>query len=150
MQVEATITSRTVIDKFSAMPERLDALVRQSVQAVSLEAVRELTGRDGLSKYGRHKRGTPTPSPAGEPPAQVSTMLRKSVAIMPVRRVGFAHYTQSTMPTMVYARVQELGDPSRNIPARPFVRPARDRMVSSGKVREIFAKKLIKEMNKRG
>jgi hypothetical protein len=150
MQVQAHLTNTKVIDHFSKMPEKLDLLVKQGVQNVSKQALREITGKEGLSKYGRHKKGTPTTSPAGEPPAQMTTMLRRSVTIMPMRRIGFGHYTQETMPTMVYARVQELGDLSRGIPARPYIAPARNRLVMSGRAKEIFAQGIKKEMNRHG
>lgn len=150
MQVQAHLSNTKVIDHFKNMPDKLDLLVKQGVQNVSKQALREITGKEGLSKYGRHKKGTSTPSPAGEPPAQISTMLRRSVTIMPMRRKGFAHYSQETMPTMVYARTQELGDPTRSIPARPFIAPARNRLVLSGKAKQIFVQGIRKELNLNG
>lgn len=157
MQVSAHITNLSVINHFQKMPARLDDLVKKSVQDVSREAYREIVGKEGLSKYGRHDKGTPTPSPPGEPPAQISTMLRQTVTIMPIRRHGFAHYSQQTMPTMPYARVQELGGTfttsagtTVRIPPRPFIAPARNRLLQSGKAKEIFSRRILKELNKRG
>lgn len=157
MRVSAHISNQSVIQKFQRMPERLDLLVKKGVEDVSRQAVREIVGKEGLSKYPRHAPGTKTPSPVGEPPAQVSTMLRQTVTIMPIRRHGFAHYSQETMPTMRYARIQELGGTVHRkdggetvIPARPFIGPARNRLVQSGKAKEIFSRRLLKELNKRG
>lgn len=148
MQVSMKFEDHGVIERFKVLPIQLDAAVRKGVQRVSGEAQREITGREGLSMFPRHAKGTPTPSPAGSPPAQVSTMLRKSVVMQPVKRVGFASYTQTTLPTMIYARVQELG--SSRIPARPYVAPARKRLVSSGKAKRLFSEQVLKELRKHG
>ena len=66
MRVSAHITNQSVIQHFQKMPDKLDSLVKKSVQDVSREALREIVGREGLSKYPRHAPGTPTPSPVGE------------------------------------------------------------------------------------
>ena len=129
----------------------IDRAVRKGVNTLAGVAKKEITGKDGLSKYPRHKRGTPTPSQPGEPPAQVSTALRKSVEETPIVRSGFAAYERSVMPTMVYARAQELGNPNNRfgvLPARPFVGPARDRMMANGRAERILWDAINKELDK--
>ena len=157
MRVTAKVDDHGATKRFDVMPQVLDAAVRKAVAKLSGEAQREMTGTEGLSKFGRHDRGTKTPSPPGEPPAQVSTMLRRTVTMMPTRRIGFAHYTQDTMPTMVYARIQELGGVVRLpnggmaiIPARPFVAPARRRLTANGRATRIFREQIVKELMRRG
>lgn len=157
MHITAKVDDKGVGRRFEVMPIVLDAAVRKAVAKLSGLAVKEMTGREGLSKYPRHAAGTKTPSPAGEPPAQISTMLRRTVTMMPTRRVGFAHYTQETMPTMVYARIQELGGTvnlpnggTAIIPARPFVAPARKRLVDSGRAKEVFREQVVRELMRRG
>ena len=157
MRVTAKVEDHGVGKRFEVMPIVLDTAVRKAVAKLSGLAVKEITGREGLSKYPRHAAGTKTPSPAGEPPAQMTTMLRRTVTIMPMRRVGFAHYAQETMPTMVYARIQELGGTvnlpnggTAIIPARPYVAPARKRLVDSGRAKEVFRDHVIRELMRRG
>lgn len=157
MRITARVDDHGATKRYDVMPQVLDAAVRKAVAKLSGEAQREMTGTKGLSKYARHAAGTPTPSPPGEPPAQVSTMLRRTVTMMPTRRVGFAHYTQDTMPTMTYARIQELGGVIRLanggmaiIPARPFVAPARKRLTDGGRATRIFREQVVKELMRRG
>lgn len=157
MRVTAKVEDHGVGKRFEVMPIVLDTAVRKAVAKLSGLAVKEITGREGLSKYPRHAAGTKTPSPAGEPPAQMTTMLRRTVTIMPMRRVGFAHYAQETMPTMAYARIQELGGTvnlpnggTAIIPARPYVAPARKRLVDSGRAKEVFREHVIRELMRRG
>lgn len=157
MRVTAKVEDNGVGKRFEVMPIVLDAAVRKGVAKLSGMAQREITGTEGLSKYPRHAAGTKTPSPAGEPPAQVSTMLRRTVTIMPTRRIGFAHYSQETMPTMAYARILELGGlinlpqgGTAIMPARPYVAPARKRLVGSGRAKEVFREQVVRELMKRG
>lgn len=153
MNVTAHITSQKVIDHYTHLPDKLDLAVKLAVEDVSKLAIREIVGKEGLTKYPRHAKGTPTPSPVGEPPAQVSTNLRKSVRSEPIKRVGFGHYSQVTLPHMVYARIQELGGEitTKNgkvfvIPARPYVAPARERIRKSGQATRIFTRRVLKEV----
>jgi hypothetical protein len=135
------------IRRLQTLPDRLDNAVKLGIQAASGEAKREIVGREGLTKYPRHRKGTPTSSPAGDPPAQISTNLRQSVQSRAVQRHGFADYSQTTLPGAVYARVQELGWAERGIPARPFVRPAVQRLRHNGKIDRIFRARLKEALN---
>jgi len=148
VQVSMKFEDHGVIERFKVMPIKLDAAVRKGVQRVSGEAQRDITGKKGLGKYDRHPAGTKTPSPVGEPPAQITSSLRRSVVMLPIKRVGFASYTQTTLPTMIYARVQEFG--SSRIPARPFVAPARKDLVESGRAKRLFSEQVLKELRKNG
>ena len=142
MQVKVDFNDHHLIKQFQAMPETIDRAVRVAVNKVTAEARREITGSEGLSKYGRHQAGTPTPSPPGEPPAQVTTNLRRSIKAYPARKEGFGKYSAYVEPTAIYARAQELG--TATMPARPFMHPARERM--NRKASKIFRDALYVEL----
>lgn len=70
-----------------------------------------------------HRKGTPTPSPRGAPPAVITGTLRRSV--ITERRPGYV----AVGPTAVYARIHELGGTTgrhgaTTLPERPYVTPA--------------------------
>ena len=87
-----------------------------------------------LGSVGRHGKGTPTPAPAGGPPAQVTGTLRASVRVEGPTRRGFGDYRASIGPTVVYSRAQELGIADRNLPARPYLTPTMNALSSSGRL----------------
>lgn len=148
MQLTASIDDGGWAKRFAQFTARdLDTAIRRSVTEVALRGKNEVVGRQGLSKYPRHKAGTPTSSPPGEPPAQVSTALRKSIKNEPAVRVGFGSYTASVAAAMEYARAQEFGIPGR-LPARPFMQPAYDRLFGSGDAERIFDNRMTKELDK--
>jgi len=148
MQVTANIDDGGWSKRFAAFAARdLDTAVRRAVKEVAFQGKKEVTGREGLSKYPRHKAGTVTSSPPSEPPAQMSTALKKSVKDEPAVRVGFGSYTASVMTAMEYARAQEFGIPGR-LPARPFMQPAYDRMIAGGNAQRIFDSRMMEELDK--
>lgn len=148
MQVEATFNDHGALKHFNSLPAHIDAAVKKAVDFAGAEAVREMTGKEGLSKYSRHKKGTPTPSPAGDPPAQVTTNLRKSVKKFPAHRIGFGSYSIKVMPTAIYAKAQELGLPERGLPARPFAEPARNRLRKNKRLERMFRHTMYQELKK--
>lgn len=82
-----------------------------------------------------HKRGTPTPSRPGEPPALISGQLRRSVTIVPAVPQGPTAWVAKVGPTAVYARIQELGGTAgrgSRLPPRPYLDPAVKELVDSG------------------
>lgn len=94
-----------------------------------------------------HPRGTPTPSAPGEPPALISGALRRSIKIRRTKN-GPTLYEGRVGPTIVYARIQELGgrlgqNPRHGmwrqggyLPPRPYFRPAADN--ARPKVQSLF------------
>ena len=85
-------------------------------------AVAEKAIKQQLSIYS-HRKGTPTPSPHGSPPAVVSGALRRSVGTE--ARAGYMRVG----PSVVYGRIQELGGTTgrghrTTLPPRPYVQPA--------------------------
>lgn len=73
---------------------------------------------------GAHRRGTPTPSSPGQPPAVISGTLRRSIHSERPTVTGLGAAGR-VYPTAVYARIQELGGHAGHstLPARPYVRP---------------------------
>lgn len=96
--------------------------------------VLERNAKRKLTESGRHQQGTPTPSSPGTPPAIVTGALRASITTSSPKRIGFGSYMVQVGPTMIYARVQELGGGRSNLPARPYMAPA---LAASGA--EIYA-----------
>lgn len=108
-----------------------------------------------LRRY-THPPYTRTTSPPGEPPALVTGTLRRSVRAEPAIATGDWSARSSVAPHTVYARIQELGGHIRPVraaalrwtedgqvvfsmhsylPKRPYMAPARERMVADGSLR---------------
>jgi len=140
MQVQITLTdSSNVAHFFLAMPKEIDDAVKKGLSKVTAEMKREITGPLGLSKYPRHKPGTKTPSPATgtEPPAQITTDLRRSIRLGATRRKGFGFYEKDVEAGWLhYAEIQEYG--LNGLPKRPFVGPAFTRITSNRRAENIF------------
>lgn len=80
--------------------------------------------------FSSHPPGTPTPSAPGEPPALISGALRRSIKTRRTKH-GPTQYEGRVGPTIVYARIQELGGVTgagyrTRLPPRPYFRPASD------------------------
>jgi hypothetical protein len=107
-----------------------------------------------------HAAGTRTPSPPGSPPALVTGRLRSSFQIKPAYSIGDFRWKSSDRPSVVYARIQEYsGDifpvtakylawrtasgmhfaKSVYLPARPYMRPAIQRIIEDGSLTEAAA-----------
>lgn len=107
---------------------------RAAASAIALEGEREMKRLLGRRS---HKRGTPTPSRPGQPPALVSGTLRRSVIVDRPRLVGPFRWRARVGPTVVYARIQDKGGVAgRNhtvrLPARPYARPTSEALQASG------------------
>lgn len=85
-----------------------------------------------------HKKGTPTPSGPGEPPALVTGNLRRSITVMGPEPVTPNSWRGQVGPTAVYGRVQELGGPTGRgtLPARPYLEPSYEEL--QGEIRDLF------------
>jgi hypothetical protein len=158
---------------------RIDFAMSRATTQLGYELRREITGKQGLSMYGRHKAwrvskngemvwNYPNPatglpwSPAGmkgstesTPPTQVTTKLRTTTTADSTVRKGFGSYEKFVGPTVVYARVQDEGNPNnRNprtgrtnpIPARPYMLPALTRVEQNGKVEQFFLAEIAKAL----
>lgn len=135
------------VEEFKAALDRAVADAYKSGQrgANAAAALVEKTTKDKLRQK-THRRGTPTPSRPGEPPALVSGQLRRSVLIVPAQPTGKTAWTAKVGPTAVYARIQELGgqlayNPRHgmwrkgqegSLPARPFLEPSVQELIDSG------------------
>jgi phage gpG-like protein len=116
-----------------ALLARLDEIETAGVAAArpcaeAMAAVGEQAIKMNLS-LSSHPRGTKTPAPPGAPPALISGTLRRSVRRTRSYASGLGEWTAHVAPTVVYARIQELGgragrDHRSYLPPRPYVRPA--------------------------
>lgn len=113
------------------------------VAVLAAAALVEGRARAGLSRAS-HRRGTPTPSAPGSPPALVTGVLRSSFAVTgPVGDAG--SWTSVLGPTAPYARVQELGGVTGRghavvLPARPYLRPAAEAVRRDPALIGVFAR----------
>jgi hypothetical protein len=104
-----------------------------------------------------HRRGTRTPSPAGDPPAIIGGHLKRSLHLYPAVMTGAASARSKVTPLIVYARIQEMGGTvtpdghpflrwkglggkfvyarSVTLPKRPYMRPAHRRTIADGSLR---------------
>jgi phage gpG-like protein len=112
---------------------------------------------DVTLRQSTHPSGTVTTAPPGQPPALVSGTLRRSARIVPAAG-GSARATASVRMGAVYSRIHELGGfvfakrgkklafeyPRGHkhfvrwvyLPKRPYMAPTRERLVSSGRLRD--------------
>lgn len=119
MAISMTLNIASLVAALDGMGARGEAAAMAGAQAGALVA--ESAIKKQLSIYS-HRKGTPTPSPRGSPPAVVSGTLRRSIQIETA--VGYVDIG----PTAVYGRIQELGGYagrhySAKLPARPYLRP---------------------------
>ena len=133
----------------AAIEGRMAAVDRATPRAMS-EGLRvvERSYKKILRTY-THPEGTPTTSPPGQPPALVTGTLMRSVKPRgPYPGKRRYTYRGTVGPTAVYARIQDLGGRVRirnrgrtyaRLPARPYARPATDRV--RGDVRRIFQRR---------
>ena len=100
--------------------------------------------RANLSRYS-HRRGTPTPSPPGEPPAKISGDLRDSFEHTEPVSVGPGVWTAAIGPNIVYSRIHELGGLAgrghrSKIPKRPYLKPAIKSLAADPVSRQMVAR----------
>ncbi|MBD0743606.1 hypothetical protein BG418_18710 [Streptomyces sp. CBMA152] len=105
-------------------------------------ALFEGRARSNLSRYS-HQRGTPTPSPPGQPPALISGRLRSSFQSTAPVQAGAGMWSAVVGPTTVYARIQEEGGMAgrghrSRIPKRPYLRPAADDLLRDTALIAVF------------
>lgn len=113
---------------------------RDVAKAMGTAYQRDVVIRE-LSRYS-HPPGTGTPSPPGFPPARVTGQLAISIRTDPPIQVGSASWKTRVGPTAVYGRIQELGgvtgrNHATRLPPRPYLRPARNRMVANGSLQRV-------------
>jgi hypothetical protein len=154
------------------MQEAAPLATRTAVVAMGLlmTAETKLT----LTRSGSHTAGTPTPSPAGSPPAKISGDLRDSVMPMPPEGEG-PIWSTIVGGTTVYARIQELGGdiyPKNSggwlankatgqvfvtpysakdhveLPPRPYLKPTAEELIGSGKLTSAACRGWLVVMNR--
>ena len=85
------------------------------------------------------KRRNPHIGADGTPPNYCDGNLFRAIINKPVRRIGFGTYAASVESGMSYARVLEEGSPRWTSGVKyPYMNPARDHIVNTGKARMII------------
>lgn len=116
----------------------LDAIVVQKFQACRIGADRAalLLASETKKTLTRttHRPGTKTPSRPGNPPSLVTGTLRRSMKTVPAEAISKTAWKSQVGPTVVYARVQELGGSTKTttLKARPYLGPTLARLTDSG------------------
>ena len=117
------------------MTEKLMEAIKFATDQVGVVAVEQM---QGLIK-GHHKMGTPTPSPRGTPPTNITGFLRNSIRATPQ---GFKdRYVVVVGPHATYARDLELGM-GKNKVKYPFVEPTAKIMREKNRARNIYVNAL--------
>lgn len=111
------------LDAFEASFDELTAALAAATGPATARAAHLIEGRVKRKlKKKAHKKGTPTPSAPGEPPATVTGTLARSEQVDGPEEIGFGHYVAAVGPTVSYGRIQELGGEAgrgATLPARP-------------------------------
>lgn len=86
--------------------------------------------RDSKGRFQKRERGASLP---GEPPHLQSGDLRRSVQVDGPESLGLGRWYSDVGPTIIYARIQELGGEAGHaiLPARPYVAPALDESIAA-------------------
>ena len=113
MTVQGIPELKAALDKMVGKVNEASLRIITRSQAVAEAAVK-------AQFTGHHKKGEPTTSKSGKPPDVVTGTLRRSVISERPTMNGLVAHGR-VYPTMVYARIQELG--GRGLPARPYVHP---------------------------
>lgn len=131
-------------DRLRQMARRADDGAAAAAGAMAREG-REVI-REGLNKRS-HPRGTPTPSPPGQPPAKISGRLRDHMVVVPARQAG-AHRWVATAGSdgqLPYDRIQNQGgvagrNHASTLPPRPYISPPVNALRASGRLEEVGAR----------
>jgi hypothetical protein len=129
-----------------ALARALRDLADKAEGAAGRAAVRAM-GREGKQEIQRqlslraHPPGTPSPSPAGQPPARITGGLSRSVVVTMPRQSGPARWEVRSGATAVQARIQERGgrtgrNHATTLPPRPYHLPAAVLLITSGRARD--------------
>lgn len=130
------------VDALRAMAVRLDEATARATEAA--RGLVESKARSNLALRS-HRRGTPTPSPPGQPPALIDGTLRDSFRGTMPTPTGDGGWVCTLSTGLVYSRIQELGGWAgrghrSHLPPRPYLAPAAKDLIASGALRDTFAR----------
>lgn len=146
-----TINLRGLAETIAALQATVVRVEQSTADATYLSGQGVLErAQMNLSRYS-HARGTPTPSPRGEPPARIDGHLHDSVKVSLPRPIGPATWECSVSSALPYSRIQETGGWAGRgrhsyLPPRPYLRPAADTAVTSGLIRTTFEREWAKAL----
>jgi phage gpG-like protein len=123
---DVVVNVRALLDALEKLKE--DAVPAARAAAEAMGAVGERAIKLELSRSS-HAAGTKTPASAGSPPSLISGRLRGSVRQTRSFSSGSKQWSVWVAPTVVYARIQELGGFAgkghhAHLPPRPYISPA--------------------------
>ncbi|MCX5209820.1 hypothetical protein OG689_11040 [Kitasatospora sp. NBC_00240] len=126
-----------VVKALEGMVARVEAATPLAI--ITAQSLIEGEARARLSRYS-HPRRTPTPAPAGGPPALVTGRLRSSFDMAGPTPAGAGVWLSAMGPTAAYSRIQELGGSTgrTQLPARPYLWPSFDAVHHSGRLEDTF------------
>jgi hypothetical protein len=145
--------------------------VRKRAAGPAVRAAATAGGRAGetmtkmVLQLRTHEQGTRTPAPPGSPPAKILGGLARSIQRTPTFLAGPGLAKTAWGSKLDYAAVQEngaeitaknfpqLGNPEVGffgkkvkIPARPFMRPSMDKLISSGKLTDVTSAAFLRSL----
>jgi hypothetical protein len=133
--MQVTVDDKGALIGVTHLSEDLLKAIKFATEQVGQVAVGQM---QSLIK-GHHKMGTPTPSPRGTPPTNVTGHLRTSIW---ATTQGFKdRYTVVVGPHMIYARSLEEGI-GKNKVKYPFVAPTAKMMREKNRARNIYVNAL--------
>lgn len=123
-----------------AMAVAVDKATAEATEMTT--AMVEGRARANLARYS-HSRGTPTPSPRGQPPAKISGVLQNSFEDTMPSPDGDGGWECELSSGLAYSLIQEVGGWAGRghrsyLPPRPYLRPAVDDLVASGAIRDTY------------
>jgi len=126
-----------VFSALSAWQKRMDTAAQLAAKNISIEVWS--TARKNVHQE-THKRGQPHIGPRdGEGPNYVTGNLFRNIIAKPPTRQGFGTYVATVESQAVYARALEEGNPNWTSGVKfPYMIPARDEVVKSGKAKMIL------------
>ena len=126
-----------VTSALNAWQRRLDKAAQMAAVQISREV---WTSARKNADQANHKRGEPHIGPrTGEGPNRVTGNLYGNIIAAPPIRKGFGTYIATVESNAVYARALEEGNPNWTSGVKfPYMSPARNEVVNSGKAKMIL------------
>jgi len=123
----------TRMDKAAELAaKQISIAVWTKAKSLTSETVNPPTQSNNRLRHNPHIGGN------GTPPNYATGNLNRNILAKPVRRIGFATYAASVSSNAEYARVLEEGSSRWTSGVKyPYMNPARDEVVNTGKARMI-------------
>ena len=118
---------------------RLDGGIAMAMNLISLQLQRDAVANASEAKHSPKQPRVPTKGPN-----RVTGNLVNNIRPMPAIRKGFASYVGGVESSAVYSRqLEEGGGKWKQGVKYPYLLPARDQLLLSGKVNQILATSIV-------